>query len=110
MAGDADTAKVEEALSKAVDAVYSDYRTSIERQHGALERLLDYRTDVPVPATSVRLTDSGLEVVVRYPVEIRRMSQVDDAVTRKVLAVFRADADLKKSLASNPRIRSAVKA
>lgn len=110
MADDADTANVEEALSKAVDAVYADYRTSLERQHGALDRLLDYRTDVPVPSTSVRLTDSGLEVVVRYPVEIRRMSQVDDAVTRKVIAVFRTDADLKKSLASTPRIRSAVKA
>jgi small-conductance mechanosensitive channel len=110
MAGDADTVKVEEVLSKAVDSVYADYRISLERQHGALERLLDYRTDVPVPSTSVRLTDSGLEVVVRYPVEIRRMSQVDEAVTRKVLAAFRSDAELKKSLTATPRIRSAVKA
>jgi len=109
MVGDVDTAKVEEALLKAVNGIYGGYRTSIERQHGALERLLDYKTELPVPSAHVRLTDAGLEVVIRYPAEIRRMSEIDEQVTKQVLAALRDDEELRKSLASMPRIRSSVK-
>jgi small-conductance mechanosensitive channel len=109
MAGDADTSAVEETLFRAVNAVYEGYRPAIERQHGALERLLDFTTDVPVPAAQVRLTDAGLEVVVRYPVEIGKLAEVDGLVTKHVLAAIRKDEDLKKSLASMPRIRAALK-
>jgi hypothetical protein len=96
-------------LLNAVNHVYGGYRTSIEQQHGALERLLDYKTDIPVPSAQVRLSDAGLEVVVRYPAEIRRMSEIDEAVTKEVLGVIRADAELRKALTAMPRIRSAVK-
>ena len=109
MAGDADASKAEELLLKAVNTVYGGYRATIERQHGALEQILDYKTDLPVPSAQVRLTDAGLEVVVRYPAEIRKMSEIDEAVTREVLAMLRGDEALKKSLTSMPRIRAAVK-
>jgi small-conductance mechanosensitive channel len=109
LVADAATDHVQEALLKAVNEVYGSYRSSIERQHGTLERLLDYKTDLPVPSSHVHSTDSGLEVVIRYPAEIRRMSEIDELVTKKALSAIAADEALKKSLASLPRIRSAVK-
>jgi small-conductance mechanosensitive channel len=109
MAADADTAKAESILLKAVNGVYGGYRQSMERQHGDLERILDYKTDLPVPSGHVRFTDTGLEVVIRYPAEIRRMSEIDEQVTQQVLAAVRGDEELKKSLSAMPRIRAAVK-
>jgi small-conductance mechanosensitive channel len=109
MAADADPEPARDALFQAVNGVYAEYRPSIERQHGTLERLLDYKTDMPVPSCHVRASDPGLEVVIRYPAEIRRMSEIDERVTIKALAAITANADLKKSLAAMPRIRSAVK-
>jgi small-conductance mechanosensitive channel len=109
MAADADTAKAESVLLAAVNGVYGGYRQSMERQHGDLERILDYKTDLPVPSGHVRFTDAGLEVVIRYPAEIRRMSQIDEQVTLQVLAAVRGDEEVKKSLATMPRIRAAVK-
>ncbi len=109
LAIDANPEPAQDALFQAVNGVYADYRPSIERQHGTLERLLDYKTDLPVPSCHVRAADSGLEVVIRYPAEIRRMSEIDELVTKKALAAINADAGLKKSLAAMPRIRSAVK-
>jgi small-conductance mechanosensitive channel len=109
MSADLDPSKAQKALLDAVNKVYGGYRQSIERQHGALERLLDYKTDLPVPTTHVRLTDTGFEIVVRFPTEIRKMSETDEAVAIEVMATIHADEELKKTMTSMPRIRSAVK-
>ena len=107
--GDSDPTMPKEWMLKAVEAVYHGYRGSIERQHGALERLLDYKTDVPVPSAHVRLGDTGIEVVVRYPAEISKMAEIDENVGVGVLAAIHANEAFKKSTLSMPRIRSAVK-
>jgi small-conductance mechanosensitive channel len=106
---DADTGSAKARLLQAVEKVYGGYRTSIERQHGDLERLLDYKTDLPVPSAHIRLGDAGLEVVVRYPASIRNMSDVDERVTQEVLGAIHGDDQLRKSVTSIPHIRAAVK-
>ncbi|HZZ20449.1 MAG TPA: mechanosensitive ion channel domain-containing protein, partial [Opitutaceae bacterium] len=98
MSGSANPAKAQKALLDAVNKVYGGYRQVIERQHGALERLLDYKTDPPVPTSHVRLTDTGLEIVIRFPAEIRKMSQIDEAVATEVLAAIHGDEELGKSI------------
>ncbi len=106
---DADTGSAKARMLQAVEKVYGGYRTSIEQQHGDLERLLDYKTDLPVPSAHVRLGESGLEVVVRYPASIRNMADVDERVTQEVLGAIHSDDALKKSVTSIPHIRAAVK-
>ena len=107
--GDSDPTMPKEWMLKAVESVYLGYRGSIERQHGALERLLDYKTDVPAPSVHVRLGDTGLEVVVRYPAEISRMTEIDESVGVGVLAAIHANEAFRKSTLSMPRIRSAAR-
>jgi small-conductance mechanosensitive channel len=104
-----DTAGTKARMLEAVERVYGGYRSTIEQQHGDLERLLDFKTDLPVPSAHVRLGDSGLEVVVRYPARIRDMSQIDERVTEEVLGAIDADEALKKSVTGIPHIRAAVK-
>jgi small-conductance mechanosensitive channel len=109
LADDADTVRTRDTILTAVEKVYGDYRSLIERQHGDLERLVDYKTELPVPSGHIRLSDTGLEAVVRYPAEIRNMAEVDERVTAEVLGAIRADGILKKSVTAMPRIRAAVK-
>jgi hypothetical protein len=80
-------------------------RHYIARKDGRLEVQLK----APVPESKLQFTDVGLEFVVRYPVDIRRASEIDDNVTRAVLDSLDANADLKAAVAGSPKIRAAIK-
>jgi len=92
-----------------VDAVYSQYRAAIERQHASVERRVDIQIEAPRPEARLQFSDAGLELLVRYPVEIRRAPDIDEEMTRKVLELIETDVALKAAVSGNPRIRSAVK-
>ncbi len=110
LAPGADTTLVEKELLGAVTSVYADYRTSIEQQHVAVERLMDATLATPAPRAQLRFGDNGLEFVVRYPVEIHRASEIDDQVTRKLLETIAREEGLKAAVSGSPKLRSAIKA
>ena len=77
---------VEERLLGAVQAVFADYREDMERQHRQLERTLSSNLGHGLqPKSWLRLTSSGLEAVVRYPVDLQHATEIDDRVTRELL-------------------------
>jgi hypothetical protein len=47
--------------------------------------------------------------VVRYPVDIRMASEIDEKTTCAVLEALEREADLKASVAGSPKIRAAIK-
>ena len=79
----------------AVEKIYGDYRENIERQHQEMERTLSVVVAAPKPRSRLRLTQAGLEVVVRYPVEVENATEVDDQIIRELL----------HSLEQHPRLR-----
>ena len=99
----------QEKLVAAVNAVYSKYREQIERQHADIERRVDIQIAAPKPEARLQFVDTGLELLVRYPVEIRKAPDVDEEMTRKVLDLIETDATLKAAVSGTPKIRSAVK-
>jgi small-conductance mechanosensitive channel len=99
----------QEKLVAAVNSVYSQYRLEIERQHAAIERRVDIQIDAPRPEARLQFADAGLELLVRYPVEIRRAPDIDEEMTRKVLGLIESDETLKAAVSGTPKIRSAVK-
>jgi small-conductance mechanosensitive channel len=100
---------VQEKLVAAVNAVYSKYRNEIQRQHADIERRVDFQIEVPHPEARLQFADTGLELLVRYPVEIRKAPDIDEEMTRKVLELVETDAALKAAVSGTPKIRSAVK-
>jgi hypothetical protein len=48
-------------------------------------------------------------LVLRYPVSIRRATEMDDEVTRAVMELIHSDAELQKAMAASPKIRAAIK-
>ncbi len=109
IAPDGNHKEAQEKLVAAVNAVYSPYREEIERQHAAIERRVDIQVAAPRPAARFQFADMGLELLVRYPVEIRKAPDIDEQMTRKVLELIETDAALKAAVSGIPKIRSAVK-
>jgi small-conductance mechanosensitive channel len=100
---------VQEKVFGIVESVYEKYRNVIESQLGGIERRLEVQLKAPVPESKLRFTDAGLEFVVRYPVDIRRASEIDDNVTRAVLDALDTNENLKIAVSSPPKIRAAIK-
>ncbi|HLZ43573.1 MAG TPA: hypothetical protein VKQ11_21585 [Candidatus Sulfotelmatobacter sp.] len=101
-----------EAQAKLVDtvnAVYSKYQHEIERQHATIERRIDIQVRAPKPEARLQFANEGLELLVRYPVEIRKAPDIDEQMTRAVLDLVQKDASLKAAVSGTPKIRSAIK-
>lgn len=106
---DSNYAVAQSKLLEGVNSVYSEYRQSLERQHGSIERLTDTSVPVPTPGTQVHPVDNGFEIVVRYPVEMQKSSEIDNRVTRKLTDIINGVPELKAT-AGPLQIRSATKA
>lgn len=99
----------QEKLLQTVVSVYEQYRASIERQHGYIERRIEVQLKAPSPETRLQFGDAGLELLVRYPVEIRNESVMDEQVTRKVLEMIQDEPDVQAAVTGSPKIRAAVR-
>jgi Mechanosensitive ion channel len=104
-----DYSLVEQQLLGAVHSMHSPYGEELQRQLGQTERRIDIQMQVPKPHGQLQYTDTGLEYVVRYPVGLRQVSEVDEKITRKLLDLLEQQPDLQASVSGFPRIRAAVK-
>jgi small-conductance mechanosensitive channel len=100
---------VQDKIFSGVHEVYEKYRPGIEGQMGNIERRLEVQLKAPVPEAKLQFADSGLEFIVRYPVDIGHASEMDDHVTRNVLNLLDKEAELKSAVSGTPKIRAAIK-
>lgn len=100
---------VEEKIFGAVQSVYEAYRADFARQHGDVERRIDIQVKLPEPHAQLQYSDGGLEYVVRYPVGLDRVAEVDEKVTRALLAELGTENGLKDTISGFPKIRAAIK-
>jgi small-conductance mechanosensitive channel len=99
----------QDKLMAAVSSVYEHYRKEIERQFGSVERLIDVRMRAPSPEGQLRFGDTGLEYVVRYPVEIRSAAEMDGKVTRAVLDTIGKSPEMQSAVTGSPKIRAVIR-
>ena len=99
----------QEKLFQAVTSVHDQYREGFERQRGLVERRIEVQLKTPSPETRLQFGDTGLELLVRYPVEIRNESVTDEQVTRKVLEVIQGEPEVQAAVVGSPKIRAAIK-
>jgi hypothetical protein len=65
--------------------------SGIEWQHAAMERRVDIQIEAPRPEPRFQFADTGMELLVRYPVDIREAPDIDEKITRKVLELIVTD-------------------
>ena len=95
-APDSDFKAVRERLLLAVDGVLADYREELERQNRAMERnLLGVPQGGLKPSAHLRLTPTGLETTVRFPVDLRHAGEIDERITRELLKAVEQEPRLK---------------
>lgn len=109
LAQGADQALIEKKLLKAVNRAFDEHRSEIERQHGVVERIVESEMPAPEPAGEFRFTDSGLEFVVRYPVDIRSAQEIDDEVVKKLTEVIEAEPGVKAAVTAPPKLRALIR-
>ncbi|HSZ57170.1 MAG TPA: mechanosensitive ion channel family protein [Tepidisphaeraceae bacterium] len=107
---DTDHRAAEERLLGAVESVYNTYRDQIERQYNRVKDSVHLSATTPRPVGRLRLVDAGLEYVIRYPVDIHRAGEIDDAITRKLLVTIEQEPKLKLVPSGTPRIQPAANA
>ena len=98
----------EKRMLAAVEAVYARYRESIEWQHRQIEETLNFEVDTPQPQIRLRLTQNGIEAVIRYPVGLDRASEVDDQISRELLHAIEQAPELKLVGSGTPNIQPAA--
>ncbi len=99
---------VEERLVAAVDSVYSGFSEGIERQRKHLEKTIGPTAAGSLkPQSRLHLTKAGLEVVIRYPLELEKASELDDRITREVLDAIEREPKLKLVGSGAPNIQQA---
>ena len=63
------------------------------RQHGDVERRIEIHLTMPEPQAQLHFTDTGLECVVRYPVGLDSVAEVDTKNDRELLQLIEHDGD-----------------
>ena len=107
LAAESDYHKVEERLTSAVTAVFENYRERMEGQRRRMEQSLGPVSGNSLhPETRLRLTQSGLEVVIRYPVELDDANKIDDRIARELLDAINRPPKLKLVGSGTPNIQS----
>jgi small-conductance mechanosensitive channel len=75
---------VQQRMLDAVNGVFAEYGDTVQRQHREMERMLRLTMPPPHPQSRLRVAANGVEVTIRYPVELERAPEVDDRITAAV--------------------------
>src|SRR5215472_6098047 len=111
LAPETDYATAEKRILGAVEKVFADYRDKIEEQYRLMENAYSLGVDLPEPKSRLHLTQSGLEVVIRYPLELEHSAEIDDEITRALLDALEKPPKLKlvgSGTPNNQRVRDEI--
>ncbi|MFB3916207.1 MAG: mechanosensitive ion channel domain-containing protein [Terriglobales bacterium] len=96
----------EERLIGAVNAVFGEYRERMEGQRQEIEKTLSSVSVSSLhPQSRLRLTQGGLEVVIRYPVDLHHAAKTDDRIARELLDAIEREPKLKLVGSGTPNIQ-----
>ncbi len=100
---------VESNMLEVVNNAYKKYRDALDRQHGNLEMRFELPLTPLKPTAQLQLTGTGLEAVVRYPVNLRNTADTDDEITRSLIEKISKDPEMSAAVQGFPRIRSVIR-
>jgi len=109
LAADTDYHLARERITQAVDSVLATYQENMETQRMLMERNLSSVSGADLKS-KVRLyyTASGIEVTVRFPVELGKATEMDDHLMRELLAAADREPKLKLVSAEMPVAKAGV--
>jgi hypothetical protein len=101
--------QVSKTILTAVDNIYEPYRESIERQHRDVMNWADIRAGVPKVESRLQFAGSGLQLLIRFPVQLENAMKVDEQVTQAMVHLMQEDQVIKAALTAGPKIKASVR-
>jgi len=98
--------QVEQRMMEAVNKVFAEYRDKMEMQRRNVERSLNSTIAAFAPESRLHLTQTSLEVVIRYPVDFEHAGEIDNRVTREILDALEREPGLRLQVSAGPTIRT----
>ena len=98
--------QVEQRMMEAVNKVFGEYRDKMEMQRRNVERSLNSTIAAFAPESRLHLTQTSLEVVIRYPVDFEHAGEIDNRVTREILDALEREPGLRLQVSAGPTIRT----
>lgn len=106
LAPDCDYRLAEKRLVDVVNEVFARYRGAVESEYVDMERNLNLQLDPPKPQSRLYLSDSGVELVIRYPARRREAAQIADEISRRLVDVLSQEPGLRLVSPSAPNIQA----
>ena len=82
-------------LSEVVKKVYARHSDEIKRQEMALQKLTNFPAEVSVPQTYLKITGTGIVMVIRYAVQREQKKDLHLHMTEELLTAIKKDPALK---------------
>ncbi len=98
--------QVEQRMMEAVNKVFAEYRDRMEAQRRNVERSLNSTVAAFAPESRLHLTQTALEVVICYPVDLAHAGEIDNRVTRAILEALELDPNLREQVSGGPTVRT----
>ena len=101
-----DFGAIEKRVTEVVEGVFADYKEDMERQHKLMETTV---TSTAVralqPKTRLRFVQSGIEVVIRFPVDLQHATEIDDRLTRELLTVIEGESKSERKGSASAAVK-----
>jgi hypothetical protein len=80
-----------------VGRIFAEYRERIELQRRSMERVLpNVAMESFDPESRLSLTQEGLQIIVRYAVDLVNATEIDDRMIREVLKATGSEPELRR--------------
>jgi small-conductance mechanosensitive channel len=108
LAPECDYRLAEKRLLDVVNEVYARYRDAVQRESRAMETTLNVRIETPKPQSRMYLSETGLEMLIRYPVQTMAAAETVDEVSRRLVDAINRDPSLRLVSQAVPSIQPIV--
>jgi small-conductance mechanosensitive channel len=107
-AAESDYKVVRERVNAAVQAAFADYHEKMELQRRQMEMTLDSVATVELkPKIHLHFSSVGIEVNIRFPVEMTGASEIDERIMRELLTAIAREPRLKLVGSEMPTVKAA---
>lgn len=107
LANGADHESLQRTVNDAVHSVYQEYSRQAEWQK-AFNYNMEITLKPPVPEQHLQFSDTGAEIVIRYPVDLHRAPEIDDKIVRALMDAVAKNGNTA-GIAGTPKLRNPVK-